>query len=45
MMYDLRVQAVALMQTDTGDGTGQTVGPSYEYVQVQGGMPKLRLDA
>jgi hypothetical protein len=39
MMYDLRVQAVALMQTDTGDGTGQTVGPSYEYVQVQGGMP------
>jgi len=39
MMYDLRVQAVALMQTDTLDGTGQTVGPSYEYVQVQGGMP------
>lgn len=39
MMYDLRVQAVALMQTDTGDTTGQTVGPSYEYVQVQGGMP------
>jgi hypothetical protein len=38
MMYDLRVQAVALMQTDTGDKTGQTVGPSYEYVQVQGGM-------
>lgn len=39
MMYDLRVQAVALMQTGTGDSTGQTVGPSYEYVQVQGGMP------
>ncbi|HEY6350252.1 MAG TPA: ferritin-like protein [Candidatus Angelobacter sp.] len=39
MMYDLQVQAVALMQTDTGDPTGQTVGPSYEYVQVQGGMP------
>lgn len=39
MMYDLRVQAVALMQTETGDDTGQTVGPSYEYVEVQGGMP------
>jgi hypothetical protein len=39
LMYDLRVMAVSLMQTDTGDGTGLTVGPSFEYVQVQGGMP------
>ena len=39
MMYDLRVLAVALMQTDTGDGSGLTVGPSYEYVRIQGGMP------
>ena len=38
MMYDLRVLAVALFQTDTGDGSGQTVGPSFEYVNVQGGM-------
>jgi hypothetical protein len=39
LMYDLRTAAVALMETDTGDTTGQTVGPSYEYVDVQGGMP------
>lgn len=38
MMYDLRVLAVALFQTDTGDGSGQTVGPSFEYVNTQGGM-------
>ncbi len=38
MMYDLRVLAVALMQTDPGDESGLTVGPSYEYVSVQGGM-------
>lgn len=37
LMYDLRVLAVALMSTDAGGGF--TVGPSYEYVQVQGGMP------
>jgi Ferritin-like len=37
VMYDLRVLAVALMQTDAGGG--QTVGPSFEYVQVQGGAP------
>jgi hypothetical protein len=37
LMYDLRVQAVALMQTDTGDGSGQTVGPSFEFVNMQGG--------
>ena len=38
IMYDLRVNAVSLMETDTGDGTGHTVGPSYEYVDRQGGM-------
>ena len=39
LMYDLRVSAVALMETDTGDSSGQTVGPSFEYVNRQGGMP------
>ncbi|HSE19178.1 MAG TPA: ferritin-like protein [Pyrinomonadaceae bacterium] len=39
VMYDLRTSAVALMETDTGDSSGQTVGPSFEYVDVQGGMP------
>jgi hypothetical protein len=39
LMYDLRTSAVALMETDTGDGSGQTVGPSFEYVERQGGMP------
>lgn len=38
MMYDLRVLSVALMQTDAGDATGQTVGPSFEFIDVQGGM-------
>ena len=38
-MYDLRVQAVALMQTDIGGNSSQTVGPSFEYVDTQGGMP------
>lgn len=38
IMYDLRVNAVSLMETDIGDDTGQTVGPSYEYVDSQGGM-------
>jgi hypothetical protein len=38
LMFDLRVQAVALMQTDAGDDSGLTVGPSFEYVDVQGGM-------
>lgn len=38
IMYDLRVCAVALMETDTGDSSGQTVGPSFEYVDRQGGM-------
>jgi hypothetical protein len=39
LMYDLRVFAVALMQTDAGGKDGLTVGPSYEYVDVQGGIP------
>jgi hypothetical protein len=39
IMYDLRTSAVALMETDTDDGSGQTVGPSYEYIDRQGGMP------
>jgi hypothetical protein len=39
LMYDLRTSAVALMGTDVGDGSGQTVGPSFEYVDRQGGMP------
>jgi hypothetical protein len=39
LMYDLRVGAVALMETDSGDGSGQTVGPSFEYIDRQGGMP------
>ena len=39
MMYDLRVFAVSLMETDAGTGDGSTVGPSYEYVDVSGGMP------
>lgn len=38
-MYDLRVVAVAMMQTVADPQTGQTVGPSYEYVKTQGGMP------
>lgn len=38
VMYDLRVLTAALLQTDVGDGSGQTVGPSFQYVQVQGGM-------
>ncbi len=37
-MYDLRVVAVAMMQTVADPQTGQTVGPSYEYVRTQGGM-------
>jgi hypothetical protein len=39
MMYDLRVFAVSLMETDAGTGGGLTVGPSYEYVDTSGGMP------
>ncbi len=39
MMYDLRVFAVSLMETDAGTGGGITVGPSFEYVDVSAGMP------
>jgi predicted enzyme related to lactoylglutathione lyase/quinol monooxygenase YgiN len=45
MMYDLRVLAAALMQTDAGDGSGLTVGPSFEFVSVQGGMPTMETPA
>lgn len=38
IMYDLRVCSVALMETDIGDSGGQTVGPSFEYVDRQFGM-------
>jgi hypothetical protein len=38
LMYDLRVQAVALMQTATDNSDGCTVGPSFEYVDALGGM-------
>lgn len=38
LMYDLRVLAVALMQTVADPQTGETVGPSYELVHTQGGM-------
>lgn len=34
LMYALKVEAVALMQTPIGDGSGQTAGPSFEYVKV-----------
>lgn len=34
LMYALKVEAVALMQTAIGDGSGQTAGPSFEYVEV-----------
>lgn len=39
IMYDLRVLAVSLMETDIGDDRGQTVGPSFEYIDREGGMP------
>jgi hypothetical protein len=32
LMYELRMIAVRLMQTPLADGSGQTAGPSYEYV-------------
>ncbi|TXH64889.1 MAG: hypothetical protein E6Q88_14840 [Lysobacteraceae bacterium] len=39
LMYDLRVLSVAMMQTVADAKTGLTVGPSFEYVKTQGGMP------
>ena len=38
LMYELRIEAVSLMSTELGDGSGLTAGPSYQYVNVQGGM-------
>jgi hypothetical protein len=38
LMYDLRVLAAALMQTPDPNQPEFNVGPSFEYVQVQGGM-------
>jgi hypothetical protein len=38
LMYDLRVLAAALMQTPDPTKPGFNVGPSFEYVQAQGGM-------
>jgi len=34
LMYELKMEAVALMQTPIDDGSGQTAGPSFEYVGV-----------
>lgn len=39
LMYSLKVEAVALMQTEIpGSSDGLTVGPSFEYINAQGGM-------
>jgi hypothetical protein len=38
VMYDLRVLSAAMMQTVADPKTGQTVGPSFEFVHTQGGM-------
>ncbi len=38
LMYELKIEAVGLMSTELGDGSGLTAGPSYQYVNVQGGM-------
>ncbi|MET3131337.1 rubrerythrin [Oxalobacteraceae bacterium GrIS 1.11] len=38
LMYSLKMEAVALMQTYDPNGGGLTVGPSFEYTNVQGGM-------
>jgi hypothetical protein len=38
VMYDLRVLSAAMMQTVADPKTGQTVGPSFEFVRTQGGM-------
>jgi hypothetical protein len=34
LMYELKTQAVALMQTPLTDGSGLNAGPSYEYTQL-----------
>jgi rubrerythrin len=38
LMYDLRTSAASLMETPDPTKPGFNVGPSFEYVQVQGGM-------
>jgi hypothetical protein len=38
LMYDLRTSAVSLMQTPDPTKPGYNAGPSFEYVQLQGGM-------
>ncbi|HLM46161.1 MAG TPA: ferritin-like protein [Myxococcaceae bacterium] len=38
LMYDLKVQAVSLMRTPVGPDSKLTAGPSFEYVNTQGGM-------
>jgi hypothetical protein len=38
LMYDLRTSAASLMQTPDPTKPGFNVGPSFEYVQLQGGM-------
>lgn len=38
LMYDLRTSAASLMQTPDPTKPGLNVGPSFEYVQLQGGM-------
>ena len=38
LMYSLKIEAVALMQTMDPNGGVLTVGPSYEYTNTQGGI-------
>jgi rubrerythrin len=38
LMYDLRTAAASLMQTPDPTKSGFNVGPSFEYVQLPGGM-------
>ena len=38
LMYSMKMEAVALMQTPVPGEPGLTVGPSYVYTNVQGGM-------
>jgi hypothetical protein len=33
LMYELKMIAVGLMQTPIGDGSGQTAGPTFEYIE------------
>jgi hypothetical protein len=38
LMYDLQTSAASLMATPDPTKSGVNVGPSFEYVQLQGGM-------